>query len=399
MVDNTNSAKYGIGTYVNQLIKCFDPTEYCVNVVELFSHIRKYERQESEGVIYHKIPFPEKHHTGNWDKSLNHKYLKSVFYLLASHIPKDSDVYCHSNFPYYSDLFLLFRERFNAKIVLTVHYMGWSFSLLGDKEKLKQITAQNPQNDTEKHILHEFETERNMMEISDAVIAIAKHSYETIDALYGIPKGKIVLITNALSDPVAVQIGEKSEIRRRYGFSEDEKIIFFAGRLDPVKGIYELIEAFKLLQSTSPNARLIVAGDGGFKKIFENLNPYWSKVVLTGFIPREQLFELYHAADLGVVPSLHEEFGYVALEMIQNGLKVLVNNTTGLKEMAEKYSQIATIDLNGKLFSEKDEILKDAIEKIINLRYETITQDSLPVWEEHEFEYFQRKIKLLYQEL
>ena len=34
-----------------------------------------------------------------------------------------------------------------------------------------------------------------------------------------------------------------------------------------------------------------------------------------------------------MVPSLHEEFGYVAIEMMLNELPVIVNNTTGLKEI------------------------------------------------------------------
>ena len=44
---------------------------------------------------------------------------------------------------------------------------------------------------------------------------------------------------------------------------------------------------------------------------------------------------MYSIATLGVVPSLHEEFGFVCLEMIMFGLPVIVNNTTGLCEIIE----------------------------------------------------------------
>ena len=47
--------------------------------------------------------------------------------------------------------------------------------------------------------------------------------------------------------------------------------------------------------------------------------------------------EMYTIAELGIVSSKYEEFGYVALEMM-SGLPVLLNNTTGLKELANAAS-------------------------------------------------------------
>lgn len=400
LVDNTNSVRYGVGTYVDQLIRCFDLEEYSINVVELFSDVHAYERIEFDGIVHYKIPFPERYSAWNWSQQNNVPYLKAVAYLLASHIPEDARVYCHSNFPYYGDLFVFFKTQRNATIILTVHYMGWSFDLLGDKEKLQQIRMIGARNDAEKRISQRFEKERAMMNLCDAIIAIAKHSYETLNSLYGIPKERLVLIPNALSNNRhEIRRNSKSKLRKSYGINDDEKIILFAGRLDKVKGVDELIEAFKLLQPTSPNTRLIMAGDGGFKSLFERINPYWGKVIFTGFISKEQLYELYSISDLGVVPSLHEEFGYVALEMIQNGLQTLVNNSTGLREIADNYPHMAsTVDLSNKLFGEKVVILKDAIEKILDRQRNSSSYDTTNRHNDYDFDSFRKKIELLYRE-
>lgn len=54
--------------------------------------------------------------------------------------------------------------------------------------------------------------------------------------------------------------------------------------------------------------------------------------MFTGYVNQRTLSDLYSVADIGVVPSLHEEFGYVAIEMMMHRLPVIVNATTGLAE-------------------------------------------------------------------
>ena len=239
-----------------------------------------------------------------------------------------------------------------------------------------------------------------MMLFCDVVIAIARHYRETINELYGIPSCKIELITNSLDIPwEMMNEGRKESLRTRYGFRKDEKLIIFAGRLDSVKGIHELIEAFKMLQETRPDAGLIIAGDGNLKKCFESVGPYWSKVTFTGFVSKKRLYDLYAVTDLGVVPSLHEEFGYVALEMIRSGLTVLVNYTKGLKELADCFSHVLTVDFGTYVFGDRVRMLKDKIEEYMNDRCSTRPMNHGVHKDEYAFHSFSRQMKLLYQRL
>ena len=127
-----------------------------------------------------------------------------------------------------------------------------------------------------------------------------------------------------------------------------------------VKGINELIKAFKETRKVYPNIRLIIAGSGGFTTCMEIASPDWKHITFIGFIPKKQLYELYVIADIGVVPSIHEEFGYVAAEMMLNKLPIVVNNTTGLREITDngKYAMSFHFDKERNIASLKKILLR-----------------------------------------
>lgn len=56
----------------------------------------------------------------------------------------------------------------------------------------------------------------------------------------------------------------------------------------------------------------------------------------TGFVDQTSLFELYRLADVGVVPSLFEPFGYVPVEMMMHELPIVATATSGLNEVVDE---------------------------------------------------------------
>jgi glycosyltransferase involved in cell wall biosynthesis len=124
-------------------------------------------------------------------------------------------------------------------------------------------------------------------------------------------------------------------LKSKYHIGTEEKIILFAGRLDNVKGVKFLITAMKTVLSKYQNIRLIIAGDGDFGNLMKEASHCWAKISFTGRIDKSKLYELYSIADIGVVCSLHEEFGYVAIEMMMHALPVIVTKTGGLDEIVE----------------------------------------------------------------
>lgn len=334
--------KYGVGTYVHQLKQCFDLHEWDVNIVTLY---KAYDEQRFK--IYNGIAYYEfKNLLRNYSNDNNDGkviYLKSVFYYLASRINNDKKLYCHFNFATHGLLAHFFKELLHARIFFTLHFTDWSFELLGNMQSLKRLIS-NPIGESELRIKEKFmEEKRFMQKDCDNIIAIAKHSYEMLHELYEIPYLKIFYIPNGLEDSCKLyDKKERNFLKQKYGFSKNEKIILFVGRLDAIKGIIQLIEAFKYIVSKLPFARLVIVGTGNFQQCLNMAYPINKHVIFTGFLTKSQLSEFYAIANIGVVPSIYEEFGYVAAEMMMHALPVLVNNTTGLKELVAggKYGEI-----------------------------------------------------------
>lgn len=105
---------------------------------------------------------------------------------------------------------------------------------------------------------------------------------------------------------------------------------------------------------------------------------------------------MYAIADVGVVPSKHEEFGYVAVEMMMHKLPVIVNNTTGLREIVEN-GKFGTVFDYGENWN-VEELKKQIINVLINggRNDEMIKQARNKVLECYSWDSFCRRIQDIY---
>jgi len=338
-------AEYGVGTYIKQLVKCFSFSEWDVHIVTLLARRDEVSWIQKDGIDYFEIPLLHEMRYVDF-QSYTEKYNQGAFYYLSAQVALGTSVYCHFNFFGYDGLAALCKEKWQAKIYFTVHYVDWAFDLLGNEEWLLKILS-NPCGMKDENVIRRFRVEQEfMIQCCDCVIAVASHSYSMLRGMYAIPEEKLMLVPNALEDTYkACTKEERQTLRTKYGFSEREKIILFVGRIEVLKGVLELIEAFKLLRKEVPNIRLVIVGNGNFAKCLDISNPDWIQISFTGFLGQEQLSELYAVADIGVVPSYYEQFGYVALEMMMNMLPILVNDCAGLRELTDngKYGTVFQI--------------------------------------------------------
>lgn len=332
---------YGVGTYTRQLISAFQSLSFRITVVTLSADFSEMEMKEEEGVRSLHIPLPAfERYTRFFSKKEDERFLRNIYYMLLPYIPENEEVIFHFNFQEFGGLASLLKTHFPCKIVTTMHYSHWSFNLLGDREKLYSLLHHEPDDSNGKKIRELFSMEQVFYrDIADYVIAIAKHNYDDLLHLYGIPPSKVVLIPNGLKDEYREidDIG-KRKLRKLFYLGENEKLLLFVGRVTPVKGVGYLIRAFREVLKERENVRLMIIGEGedADLKAYQKLTyPFYSKISFTGFVPKEKLADIYSIADIGVVPSVHEEFGYVAIEMLMNGVPVIANRTTGLKEIMQ----------------------------------------------------------------
>ena len=117
--------------------------------------------------------------------------------------------------------------------------------------------------------------------------------------------------------------------KKQYNIPEKDKIIVFTGRLLKIKGVYELLEAFRKLNRK--DVHLIFAGDGpemdGLKlKASEN-------VIFLGQIDFEHIVSLLDVADIYCLPSVSEGMSTSVLEAIAAKTFVITTYNGGAREL------------------------------------------------------------------
>ena len=138
-------------------------------------------------------------------------------------------------------------------------------------------------------------------------------------------------------------------LRTQLGFTDEDFVVLYCGRLDPDKGIHKLMEAIAALHE--PHIKLLIVGSPFFartqqsafqRKLEQQAKSLGNRVQFTGYIPNEDLPDYYRLADLCCVPTLVEEAaGLVAVEAMACGLPVVGSNEGGLPEFIN--SQVGTL--------------------------------------------------------
>jgi glycosyltransferase len=332
----SRAASYGVGTYLDNLKAALLSANLGFDVIQMFAEGNEMEIIEDEKYREINVPF-----SAPLTKRNRLCYYQNLPFLLKEFIKEDknTEIVFHINFMEHESLICNLKKVFRCKILIVIHYTEWSFLVKGDFEKLQKIyqkplkTIKDP---TEKAAVEYLKSDLKMLPQTDKIVCIAEHTVKEFQMFGALKDREIEIIPNALKDSYyPLTQTEKAELRKRCHIAENEKIILFAGRLDEVKGVKFLIDAFKNVLANFPQSRLIIAGDGDFDNLLKEAAFCWPKISFTGKLDRLTLYQLYALADVGVVCSLHEEFGLVALEMMMFALPLIVTRTGGLDEMVE----------------------------------------------------------------
>ncbi|WP_158847897.1 glycosyltransferase [Algibacter sp. L1A34] len=133
----------------------------------------------------------------------------------------------------------------------------------------------------------------------------------------------------------------------------DSKIILYTGRLEKVKGLDLLLEAFA--KSYNDNFKLVLVGDGSEK---ENLKGTCKKlniedkVVFAGFYSGKNLYAWYDLADFYILPSRFEPFGAVVNEALVFGCPIMASKYIGAVDFVNQFNGLLFDPLNENEFVE-----------------------------------------------
>lgn len=185
----------------------------------------------------------------------------------------------------------------------------------------------------EKNIYHVW-IDRLLARFTDKIIVCSMSVLNFTMMQEKIPFEKFYLIYNGVDEEIFSISSAKLELRRRYGFSEDQFIIGTVGSIIPKKGHRFLIEAAKCFCAQIPNSKILIVGEGVIKKELEELV---QKENLTDFFvfmgARKDIPELMKIMDVFVLSSLQEGFPRVLVEAMYMGLPVIASSVSGVPEL------------------------------------------------------------------
>ena len=185
-----------------------------------------------------------------------------------------------------------------------------------------------------------LKVEKQCLENADRVVATSPQEEDHMRSLLS-PNGQVDVI------PCGTDIERFGAViyddaRQHLGFSPDQKVVLYAGRFDPRKGIETLVRAASYLTADyGKNLRLVIVGgshpgqkDGQERDRIEalvNELGLADYTTFTGRLNHDVLAQYYAAADVCVVPSHYEPFGLVAIEAMACGTPVIASRVGGLK--------------------------------------------------------------------
>lgn len=131
------------------------------------------------------------------------------------------------------------------------------------------------------------------------------------------------------------------------------------GRLEPSKGIPEMLDAFERV--TLRDIELHICGVGSLSEVVQEKAQLDERITYHGYVSEDDLHYLYEGCDFFIFPTHGETFGLVPLEALNQGLYVLASSDLLNKGTVEIYQQFERNNLM-TLIKPNSDNLKEKIE-------------------------------------
>lgn len=286
----------GAGKCVLTLLRNFDYDKFDVSVVLPRNSLLKVEVEKLNVKVIEA--------DGISDKSLSKEGIKSLKKIFEEEKP--DIVHAHGSMSA-----RIAAKRAGAKVVFTRH------SVFEPSKRLSKGIGK---------IINGFINNH----YADRIIAVAEAAKENL-TVTGVSEKKIDVILNGVEGLTAVSEEEKKTLRKRFGISEDEKVVSIVARLEDIKGHDYFIAAAEEILSKKINARFFIAGTGSYEDVLrkkvEHSN-YRDKIIFTGFL--KDVDKLMAVTDIQVNASYGTEATSLALlEGMSLGIPAVVSDFGG----------------------------------------------------------------------
>lgn len=192
-----------------------------------------------------------------------------------------------------------------------------------------------------------------VLEDAAAILCVGQTEQEKIQQRY--PNKRVHFLPNGV-DCRRFAKGDGPAFRDRYGISPSAELILVVGRMDGQKNQLAAIRGLSVIRQKCPDAHLLLIGHVTSPSYLQKMRKEITDcklqehiTVLEGLAPAgSDLVDAYHAADVFLLPSVHEPFGIVVLEAWAAGLPVVASRVGGIPSFVQE-------EQNGLLFDPGNE--------------------------------------------
>lgn len=180
--------------------------------------------------------------------------------------------------------------------------------------------------------------ETKLMQCADQLIAATPAEHSQLLWLYRADRRKITIVPPGV-DTTHFYPLPHTTAKNAVGLANDERLLLFVGRIEPLKAVDTILLALSRLRNTNPKAfnktRFAVIGgtasaEGARLMTMTQQLDLDKRVTFLGAKDHDALTQYYAAATAVIMPSDYESFGMVALEAMASGTPVIATKVGGL---------------------------------------------------------------------
>ncbi|MDD5527514.1 MAG: glycosyltransferase family 4 protein [Patescibacteria group bacterium] len=208
--------------------------------------------------------------------------------------------------------------------------------------------------------------EKRCMQYAKLIFVKSSVMAMEVRSLYHINSEKIVTITGGI-DKENFKIDNaiaNDNLKKRLSIPLSAKIVLYAGRIVPQKGLIYLVNAALQLLGNY-DFIVVIAGSLEDKNYWRSINTLLENNIhkksfyFLGHVNQMDMSSVFNIADCVVTPSLYEPFGMVNLQAAFLGKTVVTTDVTGSIDVLRDYDGL-TVICPGSI-----EAIKDSLEKIL----------------------------------
>lgn len=224
-------------------------------------------------------------------------------------------------------------------------YLGTNFLGVFHQSFRTMITVHDMSHVHYPHATHPFMSRKLAKDLpgdadrAHAILVDSEATKRDVVAHLRVPRSKVHVVFAGVSDLFRPVVDEHLREDCRLRHALPARFLLYVGTVEPRKNIARLLEAFRLLtEDPSFEHDLVIAGGKGWRdeairRLLARF-PRKERVILTGWVARDDLPILYSMADAFVFPSLYEGFGLPVLEAMACGTPVITSAVSSLPEVA-----------------------------------------------------------------